>query len=95
MYNVLVQTYDWNVIKSQSIIPLYFIYYHDNVQPNHSYQNDFIKNNSYIINFTKENINYDLVLSEALSQPLLTFVLTQQIFYCQNKVEYFVFTSND
>ena len=83
-----VLTHDCNVIKSQRLIPSYFKYYHENLPPNHSHKDIFLRTNSYIETFEDRNkINYDMVLSVAFSQPPPTFVLTRQILRRQNGVE--------
>ena len=88
LYNVSVLTHDCNVIKSQRSICSYFKYYHKNSIPNHSHKDVFLRTNSYIETFEdRGKINYDMVLSVALSQPPPTFVLTRRILRRQNGVE--------
>ena len=49
LYNVSVLTNDCYVIISQSSIPSYFKYYHENSPPNHSHKDVYLRTNSYII----------------------------------------------
>ena len=80
LYNVSVLTHDCNVIKSQRSIPSYFKYYHENSPPNHSHKDIFLRNNSYNETFEdRGKINYDVILSVALSQPPTTSVLNRRI----------------
>ena len=90
LYNVSVLTHDCNVIKSQRSIPSYFKYYQENPPPNHWHKDVFLRTNSYIETFEdRGKINYDMFLSEALSRPLPTSVLTRRILQRQNGVENF------
>ena len=96
LYNVSVLIHDCNVIKSQLSTPSYFKYYHENLPPNHLHKDIFLRTNSYIETFEdRGNINYEMFLSVARSQPPPTSVLTRRILRRQNGVkDLSLFTTN-
>ena len=51
LYNVSVLTHYCNVIKSQRSIPSYLKYYHENLPPNNSQKNVFLRTHSFMENF--------------------------------------------
>ena len=81
-------THDYNVIKSKRSIPSLFKYYHENPLANHFHNNVFLRNHLYTETFEdRGKINYDMIMSVALPNPLLTSVLTRRILQRQNAVE--------
>ena len=82
--NVSVLTHDCNVIKSQRSIP-FIKYYHENPPANHFHKDAFLGNYSYTETFEdRNNINFSMFMSVALSHPPPTSVLTRQIHQRQN-----------
>ena len=75
-----VLAHDCNLIKFKHTIPSVFKYYYNNLSPNHSNKDVFLRANSYIETFEdKGKINYDMFMSIALIQPLPTSFYTRRI----------------